>query len=54
MSQSKIEVVDDATSDVDADGVDDELCQLHIRHMQRLETPVECNQQLALQEYGAH
>ena len=40
MSERKIKVVDRATSDVNADRVEDQFCQLDIGKVQGLETPV--------------
>ena len=33
MSKSQVEVMYHTTSDIYADGVEDEFCQLHIGHM---------------------
>ncbi len=48
MSQRKVEMVDDTTPDVDADGVENEFRQLHVCPMQRLDTSVEVSKQLLL------
>lgn len=40
VSQRKVEMVDDSTPDVDADGVEDEFRQLDVCHVQRLEASV--------------
>ena len=33
MSECEVQVMNDTAPDVDADGVEDEFCQLHIGHM---------------------